>query len=206
MDFSVERRVAGFGLCVCSLTAKAPTRTKPKLKVPLIKRDEKPIMGLVSAKNFVTANAVENILMQVRISCCASRMRTALPSFARCASPAHAAGRTTRHIRPHCCFFRARSMTIRTGDGLDTLQPKKLPEGDIEPMKKADFAKVPEYLQKVKQKIAHEKAIVEEFNMRMTQVCTWTEVGSLYHARGWHTPGLRRLIRISIVSSRSRQA
>jgi len=90
---------------------KAPTMTKPKLKVPLIKRDDKPIMGLVSAKNFVTANAVENILMQ----------------------------------------------------------PKKLPDGDIEPMKKADFAKVPQYLQTVKQKIAHEKAIVEEFNMRMTQ-------------------------------------
>jgi hypothetical protein len=34
--------------------------------VPLIKKNDKPIMGLVSAKNFVTANAVENILMQVQ--------------------------------------------------------------------------------------------------------------------------------------------
>jgi hypothetical protein len=90
---------------------KAPSKPKDKLKVPLIKKNDKPIMGLVSAKNFVTANAVENILMQ----------------------------------------------------------PKRLPEGDIEPMKKADFAKIPQYLDTVKQKIAHEKAIVHEFNARMTQ-------------------------------------
>jgi hypothetical protein len=37
-------------------------------------------------------------------------------------------------------------------------------------MKKADFAKIPQYLDTVKQKIAHEKAIVHEFNARMTQV------------------------------------
>jgi len=36
------------------------TRTKGKPAVPT--REEKPVMGLVSAKNFVTANAVENIL------------------------------------------------------------------------------------------------------------------------------------------------
>merc|ERR1719247_1409453 len=32
------------------------------MKPPVPKRDEKPIMNLVSSKNFVTANAVENIL------------------------------------------------------------------------------------------------------------------------------------------------
>merc|ERR1712046_403548 len=32
------------------------------VKPPVPRRDEKPIMNLVSSKNFVTANAVENIL------------------------------------------------------------------------------------------------------------------------------------------------
>ena len=31
-------------------------------KAPVPKKDEKPIMGLVSDKNFIVANAVENIL------------------------------------------------------------------------------------------------------------------------------------------------
>jgi hypothetical protein len=31
-------------------------------KVPVPKKDEKPIMGLVSDKNFIVSNAVENIL------------------------------------------------------------------------------------------------------------------------------------------------
>ena len=31
-------------------------------KPPVPKKDEKPIMGLVSDKNFIVANAVENIL------------------------------------------------------------------------------------------------------------------------------------------------
>lgn len=34
----------------------------PARKVPVPKRDEKPIMGLVSDKNFIVSNAVENIL------------------------------------------------------------------------------------------------------------------------------------------------
>jgi len=85
---------------------------------------------------------------------------------------------------------------------MDTPQPKKLPDGDIEPMKKADFAKVPQYLQTVKQKIAHEKAIVEEFNMRMTQVCTCSEVGLLNHVRGWVwvTPGIAHGARLPRLS------
>lgn len=37
------------------------TRDVPK-KVPVPKNDEKPIMGLVSDKNFIVSNAVENIL------------------------------------------------------------------------------------------------------------------------------------------------
>lgn len=40
--------------------AKITRATAPKQAVP--KRDEKPIHGLVSDKNFIVANAVENIL------------------------------------------------------------------------------------------------------------------------------------------------
>jgi len=40
----------------------APKEVKNPLKPPVPRRDEKPIMNLVSSKNFVTANAVENIL------------------------------------------------------------------------------------------------------------------------------------------------
>mmetsp|Transcript_11224 Transcript_11224/g.18895 ORF Transcript_11224/g.18895 Transcript_11224/m.18895 type:complete len:100 (-) Transcript_11224:334-633(-) len=36
-------------------------RGQPK-KMPIPKREEKPIMGLVSDKNFIVSNAVENIL------------------------------------------------------------------------------------------------------------------------------------------------
>ena len=42
------------------LVAKISRATVPKAAVP--KRDEKPIHGLVSDKNFIVANAVENIL------------------------------------------------------------------------------------------------------------------------------------------------
>ena len=42
----------------------APTKPKDKVKASVPGRTDKPIMGLVSAKNFVTANAVENILAQ----------------------------------------------------------------------------------------------------------------------------------------------
>merc|ERR1719443_2049302 len=42
--------------------ALAPKEVKDPLKPPVPRRDEKPIMNLVSSKNFVTANAVENIL------------------------------------------------------------------------------------------------------------------------------------------------
>jgi hypothetical protein len=40
----------------------APKEVKKQVKPPVPRRDEKPIMNLVSSKNFVTANAVENIL------------------------------------------------------------------------------------------------------------------------------------------------
>lgn len=36
-------------------------------KQPIPARDEKPIMGLVSDKNFIVANAVENILAAPRL-------------------------------------------------------------------------------------------------------------------------------------------
>lgn len=37
-------------------------RDTSHVKAPVPKRDEKPVMGLISQKNFVTANAVDNIL------------------------------------------------------------------------------------------------------------------------------------------------
>lgn len=45
----------------------APERLKPgqmkdKIKPPLPSKDEKPIMNLVTKKNFIVSNAVENIL------------------------------------------------------------------------------------------------------------------------------------------------
>lgn len=43
---------------------KAPTNPKPRLRAPVPKKDEKPIMGLTSSKNFITTNAVEVILAQ----------------------------------------------------------------------------------------------------------------------------------------------
>merc|ERR1711871_33939 len=39
-----------------------PSESKLKTKPPVPKKSERPVMGLVSAKNFVTSNAVENIL------------------------------------------------------------------------------------------------------------------------------------------------
>ena len=39
-------------------------RQKLKTKAPVPKREEKPVMGLVSSKNFITTNAVEAILSQ----------------------------------------------------------------------------------------------------------------------------------------------
>jgi len=42
----------------------APTLPKSKVKDTVPKRDDKPVYGLISGKNFVTANAVENILSQ----------------------------------------------------------------------------------------------------------------------------------------------
>ncbi len=41
-----------------------PTRKKKKMyrKPPVVSRDDKPIMGLKSNKNFIVSNAVENIL------------------------------------------------------------------------------------------------------------------------------------------------
>ena len=51
-------------ICFCHLTAKKPTCPKDKVKAPLPPKGQVPIMGLVSAKNYVTANAVENILAQ----------------------------------------------------------------------------------------------------------------------------------------------
>lgn len=45
-------------LCVVTKTMRDPASKK----APVPKKDEKPIHGLVSDKNFIVANAVENIL------------------------------------------------------------------------------------------------------------------------------------------------
>ena len=44
-------------LCIAKKFERGQTK-----KVPVPKKDEKPIMGLVSDKNFIVSNAVENIL------------------------------------------------------------------------------------------------------------------------------------------------
>mmetsp|Transcript_27518 Transcript_27518/g.46059 ORF Transcript_27518/g.46059 Transcript_27518/m.46059 type:complete len:247 (+) Transcript_27518:107-847(+) len=90
---------------------RAPSIPKTKLKASLPPKNQPPVMGLVSAKNFITANAVENILAQ----------------------------------------------------------PKKGPETPAMAMTQSGFGKVPRYLKTVKTKIAHERAIVEEFHQRMEQ-------------------------------------
>jgi len=43
-----------------------PMKDKSRDKPAVPKRTEKPVMGLVSSKNFITANAVENILSQAQ--------------------------------------------------------------------------------------------------------------------------------------------
>ena len=45
-------------------TPKPPTNPKPKMNPAVPRRTEKPVMGLVSAKNFITTNAIEAILAQ----------------------------------------------------------------------------------------------------------------------------------------------
>ena len=50
--------------CVNGLAARMPSNPKNKVKAPLPLKNQAPIMGLVSAKNYITANAVENILAQ----------------------------------------------------------------------------------------------------------------------------------------------
>ena len=44
-----------------------PTRPKKKIyrKPPVVGKDDKPIMGLRSNKNFIISNAVENILARI---------------------------------------------------------------------------------------------------------------------------------------------
>jgi hypothetical protein len=53
-------RLSSLILSFYIVVAKITRATAPKQAVP--KRDEKPIHGLVSDKNFIVANAVENIL------------------------------------------------------------------------------------------------------------------------------------------------
>ncbi len=52
--------------CGFPSAATRPSYPKEKVKAPVPLKDERPVMGLVSAKNFVTSNAVENILSQPR--------------------------------------------------------------------------------------------------------------------------------------------
>lgn len=49
-------------LCVPLPAASPPTVSKTKLRPAVPTKDEKPVMGLTSNKNFITANAVEAIL------------------------------------------------------------------------------------------------------------------------------------------------
>jgi len=83
----------------------APTTQKLKTKPPVPLRDEAPVHGLKSNKNFVTANAVEVVLAE----------------------------------------------------------PKKLPGEPFLYTAKPDFGKVPAYLKRNKERVAAEKAAVEEY-------------------------------------------
>lgn len=86
--------------------------SKPKVKPPVPKRTEKPVHGLVSAKNFITSNAVEVIL----------------------AAP-----------------------------GKQTPDPMLMTE-------KADYGKVPRYLQKIKTKLQEEKQAVENWYLQQQEL------------------------------------
>jgi hypothetical protein len=46
-----------------------PTKSKEKTKPPVPKANEKPVMGLSSNKNYITANAVETILSKPQKVC-----------------------------------------------------------------------------------------------------------------------------------------
>mmetsp|Transcript_134934 Transcript_134934/g.305442 ORF Transcript_134934/g.305442 Transcript_134934/m.305442 type:complete len:283 (-) Transcript_134934:156-1004(-) len=81
-----------------------PATLKDKIKPPVPKIDEKPIMNLVSSKNFITANAVENILAA----------------------------------------------------------PKKVSKDAKDYLHKADYGKVPGYLQRIKQDIEEEYTFIRQ--------------------------------------------
>eukprot|EP00982_Pelagococcus_subviridis_P011557 31095-Pelagococcus_subviridis.AAC.1 len=55
-------------------TAERPTRERATLKPPVPSKEERPTMGLVSKKNFVYANAVENILSKPPTKTAPTRM------------------------------------------------------------------------------------------------------------------------------------
>jgi len=58
-----------------------PTNPKSKVKDTVPTRTDKPVMGLVSSKNFVTANAVENILSQPKKLMTDAPLATQKPDF-----------------------------------------------------------------------------------------------------------------------------
>eukprot|EP00227_Mantoniella_beaufortii_P015775 CAMPEP_0197587294 /NCGR_PEP_ID=MMETSP1326-20131121/8965_1 /TAXON_ID=1155430 /ORGANISM="Genus nov. species nov., Strain RCC2288" /LENGTH=503 /DNA_ID=CAMNT_0043152001 /DNA_START=175 /DNA_END=1683 /DNA_ORIENTATION=- len=58
-----------------------PTLPKDKMKPAVPLKGDKPVMGLVSAKNFVTANAVENILSQPKKKFVEPTMSTSKPDY-----------------------------------------------------------------------------------------------------------------------------
>mmetsp|Transcript_20632 Transcript_20632/g.24784 ORF Transcript_20632/g.24784 Transcript_20632/m.24784 type:complete len:248 (-) Transcript_20632:561-1304(-) len=60
---------------------KPPTNPKAKVKAPVPAKGDKPVMGLVSAKNFVTSNAVENILAEPKRGPEAAARATSKPDY-----------------------------------------------------------------------------------------------------------------------------
>jgi hypothetical protein len=59
----------------------APTDPKYKSKPSVPQRDDPPVMGLVSAKNFVTSNAVENILSSAKKRAPGPALATSKPDY-----------------------------------------------------------------------------------------------------------------------------
>lgn len=73
--------------------AKPPSNPKIKARAPVPTRDEKPVMGLQSNKNFITANAVEVILAKPKKVPQEEFVWTSRPGFAQVSS----------RRRLHCC-------------------------------------------------------------------------------------------------------
>jgi hypothetical protein len=132
-------------------------RTKPQ--VP--DKRERPVMGIKTSKNFITANAVEAIL-QVRILL----YSTVLPSFLLGLSINACLHSLTPHdmmSNYHPPFNHSSIHTILTLLLITLQVPKATENGELNYMKKEDFGKVPSYLIEVKEEIRRENEMIDKY-------------------------------------------